>query len=61
MIYHTFATILKLIIITKRNFMKNYSLIISFFILSAISLVGQKVVSVGGSLGWAVPGGSGVS
>ncbi len=61
MIYHTFATILKLIIITKRNFMKFYSLFISFFMLSAISLVGQKVVSVGGSLGWAVPGGSGVS
>ena len=41
--------------------MKIYSLFISFFLLSAVTLVGQKVVSVGGSLGWAIPGGSGVS
>ena len=29
--------------------------------LPTMSLVGQSVVSVGGSLGWAIPGGSGVS
>lgn len=41
--------------------MKIYSLFIGFFLLSTMTLVGQKVVSVGGSLGWAIPGGSGVS
>ncbi len=41
--------------------MKIHFLIISFFMLSAMSLVGQKVVSAAGFLGWASPGGSGVS